>query len=109
MNVGRRTRRASRAVAAIGIMLCSNSADAHLMSSGMGPIYDGLLHFLTSPEDLLPVLGLSLLVGLRGTAYGRRAMFTLPGAWLLGCLLGLSTAATTVLEMAWPRDGRADI
>lgn len=82
-------------MAAIAIMLCSSAAEAHLMSTGMGPIYDGLMHFLTSPEDLLPVLGLALLAGLRGAAYGRRAMFTVPVAWLSGCLLGLSATTTT--------------
>jgi hydrogenase/urease accessory protein HupE len=65
-------------------------AEAHLNATGMGPIYDGLLHFLTSPEDLVPALALGLLAGLRGAPYGRRAMFTLPVAWLLGSLLGLS-------------------
>ena len=59
----------------------------------MGPVYDGLMHFLTSPEDLVPALALALLAGLRGAPYGRRAMFTLPAAWLLGSLVGL-TAAT---------------
>ena len=43
------------------------SAAAHLNSTGMGPIYDGLLHFLPSPEDIIPVFGLALLAGLRGT------------------------------------------
>src|SRR5271166_683216 len=47
-------------------------AQAHLNSTGMGPFYDGLMHFLTSPEDLVPVLALALLAGLRGGAYGRR-------------------------------------
>jgi urease accessory protein len=65
-------------------------AEAHLNATGMGPIYDGLLHFLTTPEDLVPALALGLLAGLRGAPYGRRAMFTLPVAWLLGSLLGLS-------------------
>jgi urease accessory protein len=69
------------------------SAQAHLNSTGMGPVYDGLAHFLLSPEDLLPVIGLALLAGLRGTAHGRRALFVLPAAWLLGGLIGL--AATT--------------
>jgi hydrogenase/urease accessory protein HupE len=68
-------------------------AQAHLNSTGMGPVYDGLVHFLLSPEDLLPVIGLALLAGLRGTAHGRRALFVLPAAWLLGGLIGL--AATT--------------
>ena len=65
-------------------------AEAHLNATGMGPVYDGLMHFLTSPEDLVPALALALLAGLRGAPYGRRAMFTLPAAWLLGSLLGLS-------------------
>jgi hydrogenase/urease accessory protein HupE len=68
-------------------------ADAHLNATGMGPVYDGLMHFLTSPEDLVPALALALLAGLRGASYGRRAMFTLPTAWLLGSLFGLSAAA----------------
>ena len=31
-------------------------AEAHLNATGMGPVYDGLMHFLTSPEDLVPAL-----------------------------------------------------
>jgi len=69
------------------------TAEAHLNSTGMGPIYDGLMHFILSPEDLISVLALTLLAGLRGAGYGRRALFVLPTAWLLGALLGLSAAA----------------
>jgi hydrogenase/urease accessory protein HupE len=79
-------------------------ADAHLNSTGMGPIYDGLMHFLTSPEDLVPVLALALLAGLRGASHGRRALFTIPAAWLLGGLIGLSSAAANahpVVAAAW--------
>ena len=76
-------------------VLCSESAEAHLNSTGMGPIYDGLMHFLMSPEDLIPALALALLAGLRGAAHGRRASFTLPVGWLLGSLFGLTAAATT--------------
>jgi len=76
-------------------VLCSGPAEAHLDSTGMGPIYDGLMHFLMSPEDLVPALALALLAGLRGAAYGRRASFTLPVAWLVGSLFGLTAAATT--------------
>jgi hydrogenase/urease accessory protein HupE len=68
-------------------------AEAHLNTTGMGPIYDGLMHFLMSPEDFVPVLALALLAGLRGAAYGRRALFVLPVAWLLGGLAGLSASA----------------
>ena len=70
-------------------------AEAHLNSTGMGPIYDGLMHFLMSPEDLAPVLALALLAGLRGASHGRRALFVLPAAWLLGGLIGLAAASAS--------------
>ena len=74
--------------------MCALPADAHLNTTGMGPFYDGLMHFLMSPEDIVPVLALALLAGLRGASYGRRALFTLPVAWLLGGLAGLSAMPT---------------
>jgi hydrogenase/urease accessory protein HupE len=79
-------------------------AEAHLNSTGMGPVYDGLMHFLTSPEDVAPVLALALLAGLRGADHGRRTMFALPAAWLLGGLLGTMASATrgsAVLAALW--------
>jgi hydrogenase/urease accessory protein HupE len=57
-----------------------------------------------SPEDFLPVLALALLAGLRGAAYGRRALFTLPAAWLLGGLAGISATArngNALVSAAW--------
>ena len=85
----------ARAIALLVVVLWCPQAEAHLEATGMGPIYDGLMHFLTSPEDLVPALALALLAGLRGAPYGRRAMFTLPAAWLLGSLFGLSAAAAS--------------
>ena len=79
-------------------------AEAHLNTTGMGPFYDGLMHFLMSPEDIVPVLALALWSGLRGAAYGRRALFTLPVAWLAGAFLGLSTANAVIhpiIAAAW--------
>ena len=79
-------------------------AEAHLNTTGMGPLYDGIMHFLMSPEDFAPVLALALLAGLRGAAHGRRALFTLPVAWLLGGLLGLTVAASNgnaILSALW--------
>jgi len=69
-------------------------AEAHLNTTGMGPFYDGLMHFLMSPEDIIPVFALALLAGLRGANYGRRALFTLPVVWFVGGLAGV-TAATS--------------
>jgi len=75
------------------VTMCALPAEAHLNSTGMGPFYDGLIHFLMSPEDIVPVLALALLAGLRGANYGRRALFTLPVAWFLGGLVGLSASS----------------
>jgi urease accessory protein len=77
------------AFVALTFLMWPIPAEAHLNSTGMGPFYDGLMHFLLSPEDIMPVFALALFVGLRGTNYGRRALFVLPTAWLLGALAGL--------------------
>jgi len=61
---------------------------AHLMNTGLGPFYDGILHLFVTPEDLLPVIALSLFAGLRGPAFGRAVLFALPGSWLVGTVLG---------------------
>jgi len=63
---------------------------AHLVTTGLGPFYDGLLHFLESPQDLLPVVALALFAGLRGAQQGRLVLFLLPAAWLAGGFAGLS-------------------
>lgn len=60
----------------------------HLMNTGLGPFYDGLAHLFVTPEDLLPVLALALLSGLRGPRFGRSSLFLLPAAWLLGTIVG---------------------
>ena len=87
-------------VVAIGIVLAPASAEAHLNSTGLGPIYDGAVHLFLSPEDFVSVLAIALLAGLRGARHGRFALLALPTGWLLGGLGGLaadsasSTAAT---------------
>jgi hydrogenase/urease accessory protein HupE len=53
-----------------------------------------LFHFLLSPEDLIPVFGLALFAGLRGVPHGRRTLFVLPAAWLLGGLVGLAVTTS---------------
>ena len=75
----------------LGLALWPSGAEAHLVTTGLGPVYDGLLHFALTPEDLVPALALALLAGLRGATHGRRALFVLPAAWLGGGVLGLAT------------------
>lgn len=61
----------------------------HLVSTGVGPFYDGAAHFFVSIEELLPVLTLSVLAGMRGPRAGRWALVVLPAAWVAGGLAGL--------------------
>jgi len=70
----------------------------------MGSAYDGLMHFATSPEDIASVLAFALWAGLRGAQYGRRTLFALPGAWLLGGVVGVSAVGWTgsdVITALW--------
>jgi hydrogenase/urease accessory protein HupE len=83
-------KRAILAAACAIIFLCPARADAHLVTTGLGPVYDGIGHFFLSPGDALSALALALLAGLRGTAAGRRALFILPVAWFAGGLFGLA-------------------
>jgi urease accessory protein len=53
-----------------------------------------------TPEDLIPVLALALLAGLRGTLPGRRALFLLPLAWLAGGLFGVYTSGVPAIPVA---------
>jgi len=59
-------------------------AHAHLVTTSLGPLYDGVWHLLLSPDDLLPVLTMASLAGLNGKATGRRTLFVLPVAWAAG-------------------------
>ena len=63
-------------------------ADAHLVTTGLGPVYDGMEHMLLSPEQWLMVVGLALLAGLNGPAIGRAVLFLFPLAWLAGGCAG---------------------
>ena len=90
------------AVAAIALLPAP--AWAHLNSTGLGPVYDGAAHFLTSPEDLLAALALALWAGARGAGHGRRTLFVLPSAWLLASLLGMTMAAisgSALISAVW--------
>jgi len=104
MSAPRRSRVPLYAFVAFAMVMAALPAEAHLNSTGMGPIYDGLMHFLMSPEDFVLVLALALLAGLRGAGHGRRALFVLPAAWLLGGAAGLAAAVANphpVVAAAW--------
>jgi urease accessory protein len=78
------------------------AAQAHLVVTGMGPIYDGISHFGLSPEDSIPVVALAFFGGLRGPATARLLLAALPLAWLAGGLIALggAVAPAAALSMA---------
>ena len=75
-------------------------AHAHLVNTGFGPFDDGLTHLFVAPEDLLPVIALALLAGLRGPRFGRAVLFALPVAWMAGSTIGLLLAPPITLPLA---------
>lgn len=72
---------------------------AHLVTTGMGPVYDGIGHLLLTPEDLVPVIAVALYAGLRGKKLGKRALFFFPLAWMAGGIAGLYVTSTSTFPM----------
>lgn len=87
------------AVGAMGSVLAS-PAQAHLVTTGLGPFYDGITHLLVSPSDILVVLGLGLLAGLGGAERGRAVVAALPVAWVVGGLVGFLASDEVILPLA---------
>lgn len=74
-----------RAIAlAAAAVAATAPAHAHLLTTGLGPLYDGLAHPFLTPEQALPIIALTLLAGLRGPGGGRVLLAVLPIAWLAG-------------------------
>jgi urease accessory protein len=81
-------------------LLKPTDAAAHLVTTGMGPVYDGIGHLLLTPEDLVPAVAVALYAGLRGKAPGRRALFFFPLAWLIGGFIGLAADTMPVFPIS---------
>ena len=81
---------AVRVVVVATVVISSRAANAHLVSTELGPLYDGAAHPLVSPQDLLTVLGLAILAAYGGAATGRRLIVWLTLAWAIGLGAGFS-------------------
>ena len=81
------------------VLLLPDVAAAHLVTTGMGPVYDGIGHLLLTPEDLVPAMAVALYAGLRGKAPGRRTLFFFPLAWLAGGFAGLMITTTPTFPL----------
>jgi len=89
------------AVLGLALALCPVAAHAHLVETGLGPVYDGIAHLVLTPEDLIPAAALAVLAGLRGADHARRAIFVLPLAWLLAGFLGAATGIAAPGSLSW--------
>jgi urease accessory protein len=74
-------------------------ATAHLVTTGLGPVYDGIGHLAMTPEDLIPALAIALYAGLRGAELAKQALFILPLAWFLGGVLGIAIEGLPALPI----------
>ena len=55
-------------IAAVMLLCCGwPCTEAHLVTTGLGPLYDGIAHLALSPADLAVVVVLTLLAAMRGT------------------------------------------
>jgi len=68
-------------------LFANGPADAHFVSSGLGPFYDGVTHFAQTPADWIMVLAVALLAGMQGSDAARMCLL-LPAGWLVGGLTG---------------------
>ena len=76
-----------------------STASAHLVTTGLGPFYDGALHLILSPEDLLGLLAAVALAGLHSARAGRMTVITLTATWFIAGVVGLNL--TMPFELSW--------
>jgi urease accessory protein len=90
---------AAIAGALILLIAYPSTAAAHLVTTGLGPFYDGALHLLLSPEDLLGLVAAVALAGLQGAKAGRIAVITIATAWLVFSFVSLNL--TVGFDFPW--------
>ena len=87
------TRRALRlGVGAGAILGAAGPASAHLVSTELGPFYDGAAHPLVTVEDLLTIAALAALGAYGGPKAGRWLLVPLAVSWAVGAAIGFIAA-----------------
>jgi urease accessory protein len=86
-------RRAGVGIALAAVGVACPPARAHLVSTELGPFYDGAAHTLITPGDLLALTALAVLAALAGRAAGAALLVALTAAWAVGAAAGFGVAA----------------
>ena len=74
----------------LAVALCAPTPSyAHLVNSGLGPFYDGALHLMLTPMDLVGLVTLSLFASSQGAEAGRLLIVVAPFAWFLAGAVAL--------------------
>ena len=81
------------------LAFCPSPAEAHLVNTGFGTFYDGVVHLFITPSDILVATGFGLLAGLCGAPASRWAIIVLPAAWLAGEMIG--SMYTAGISLPW--------
>jgi hydrogenase/urease accessory protein HupE len=81
-------------------LIIPGRADAHLVNTGFGPFYDGISHLFVTAPDLLVVVALGLLAGMRGKATSRGMLLAITLAWSIGGVMGLTFAPAITWAVA---------
>jgi len=84
------TRRVAGLAPLVVGLLSPTVAHAHLVNSGLGPFYDGALHLLLSPMNLVLLVALCLLVGAQGARAARSAFVVALVAWFVAGAFAIS-------------------
>lgn len=89
------------ALLVLAFLLSVTPAEAHLVTTGLGPVYDGISHLLLSPADLVPIIALGFLGGQGGPIAARHVLFVLPGCWLVGSIAGYALSLSMSVNVIW--------
>jgi hydrogenase/urease accessory protein HupE len=93
--------RYARAALGIALGALPATASAHLVTTGVGPVYDGIAHFVVTFEDLIPVIAMTIYAAQRGREQARDVILVLSAAWLAAGALAVSQDPLTVLRLGW--------
>ncbi|MBK7405048.1 MAG: HupE/UreJ family protein [Phycisphaerales bacterium] len=80
-------RRRNLPIALLALPAFAAPAQAHLVTTDLGPFYDGALHPVLAPLDALPIIALAALAGLAGAKHGRASFAALLTGWAVGAAL----------------------